>query len=85
VNIDSLDVARIIKIYSESDTLVLKMDIEGAEYDLLQDFFKKNVSKLIDHIAIEYHSDLSPFKKPEDVIEFFLKLSGVKLLAWNRR
>jgi hypothetical protein len=59
------------------------MDVEGAEYDLLLDFIKKDAMKLIDFIAIEFHNDLSPFKRPEDLFKSLIKLYGVKFLNWN--
>ncbi len=49
MTVQSLDIARIIKQYSENDTIIVKMDIEGSEYDLIQDFAKKDVFKLIDY------------------------------------
>ena len=84
VNVDSLDVARIIKKYSQSDNVIVKIDVEGAEYDLLLDFIKKDVLKLIDHIAVEFHSYVSPFKSPEDVFISLIKLSGVEFSKWTK-
>ena len=59
------------------------MDIEGSEYDLIQDFIVKDAMKLIDYIAIEFHSFVSPFNRPEDVLYSLIKLFGVKFLSWN--
>jgi hypothetical protein len=59
------------------------MDIEGAEYDLLQDFIRKDAFKLIDYIAIEFHNFLSPFKKSEDVFKSLIKNQGIQLLNWT--
>ncbi len=83
MTVQSLDIARIIKQYSEKDIVVIKMDIEGSEYDLLQDFTKKDVFKLIDYIAIEFHTNVSPFQRPEDVLLSLIQLFGVKFLSWN--
>jgi hypothetical protein len=83
VTVQSLDIARIIKQYSENDTIIVKMDIEGSEYDLLQDFAKKDVFKLVDYIAIEFHTNVSPFQRPEDVLLSLIQLFGVKFLSWN--
>ena len=83
MTVQSLDIARIIKQYSEKDIVVIKMDIEGSEYDLLQDFAKKDVFKLVDYIAIEFHTNVSPFQRPEDVLLSLIQLFGVKFLSWN--
>ncbi len=60
------------------------MDIEGAEYDLLQDFIKKDVIKLIDYIAVEFHPYVSPFKQPEDVFRSLIKNQGIQFMSWAR-
>ena len=60
------------------------MDIEGAEYDLLQDFIKKDAIKLIDYITIEFHPYISPFKTPEDVFISTINKQGIKFMLWNR-
>jgi FkbM family methyltransferase len=51
------EIARIVKLYGENDFLVLKMDVDGAEYKLLADFLDKDVLKLIDVMIITFHSD----------------------------
>ncbi len=82
--VESLEIARIIKKYSINDTVIVKMDIEGAEYDLFLDFVKKDVFKLIDFIVIKFNSAMSPYKKPEDVIFSIINLLGAKFLIWDR-
>ncbi len=84
MTVDSLDIARIIKKYSQRDNVIVKIDVEGAEYELLVDFIKKDALKLIDYIAIEFHSYVSPFKTPEDVFFSLIKHSGVEFLKWSR-
>ena len=83
VTVNCIEIARIIKQYKQNDNIIVKMDIEGAEYDLLQDFIKKDVIKLIDYIAVEFHSMLSPFKRPEDLFISLIKIFGVQFLPWS--
>ncbi len=83
MTVDSLDMARIISKYCETDTVILKMDIEGAEYDLIQDFGEKSVFKLIDYIAVEFHPYVYPFKNAQQVLMSLVRLSGTKILRWN--
>jgi FkbM family methyltransferase len=45
VTVKCMDLARLINQYNETDLIVVKMDIEGAEYDLLKDFHKKISSR----------------------------------------
>ncbi len=58
------------------------MDIEGAEYELLQDFIRKDAMKLIDYIAVEFHPSLSPFGRPEDLFISLVKIFGVNFMQW---
>jgi FkbM family methyltransferase len=83
VQVACKDIAEIINQYNERDLIVVKMDIEGAEYDLLLDFMQKDVLRLIDHIAIEFHPFVSPFKGTEDVLQAIIRLYGANFLNWN--
>ncbi len=56
---------------------------KGAEYDLLVDFIQKDAIHLIDYIAIEYHTYLSPFKNPDDLLNILLQRYGTKFARWN--
>jgi hypothetical protein len=57
----------------ESDSVFLKCDCEGAEYDLLMDASNDDM-KRIKTIAIEIHEDLHPKYKGSEVLhEKFIK------------
>lgn len=47
----------------KDDFVILKMDIEGAEYDVLERIIENDVIKLIDKVYIEWHSHM--FSNPE--------------------
>ena len=83
VTVQCRDIAKIISKYRSEDLVVLKMDIEGAEYDMLFHFYKNNVLKLIDYAAIEYHPALASIKKTSDVFSTILKLGGTKVADWG--
>ena len=59
------------------------MDIEGAEFDLIQDFIRKDAIKLIDYLAVEFHDGLSPFKTQQDIFISLIKLFDVKFMNWS--
>lgn len=82
VTVKCVDIARLIKQYKVEDIIVLKVDIEGAEYDLLMDFFKKDVFKLIDYIAVEFHPYI-PVYSTESILMQMMNVSGVQLLKWS--
>ena len=45
----------ILNNFSEQDYLVLKMDIEGLEYKIIDHLLKNNVFKMINELKIEFH------------------------------
>ena len=48
------------------DTVVVKVDIEGAEYALLRRIIHKGLLPLIDHLAVEWHEDVQyVFAEPD--------------------
>lgn len=78
-----VDVAKLIKQYDKEDFVVVKIDIEGAEYDLLLHFIKENVMPLIDYLIVEFHkNDGKKFTQPEDVYKSLIQLYGVKFKEW---
>lgn len=83
VTVQCKDVASLIKSYDVDDLVVVKIDIEGAEYDLLLNFIKKDVLKFIDYIAVEFHSPLSNMTKPEDVFKAIFNQFGTKYVNWT--
>lgn len=83
VTVKCVDLARLINQYNETDLIVVKMDIEGAEYDLLKDFQKKDTFKLIDFIAVEFHDFVSPYPKAESDFVQMINETGMKFVKWN--
>ena len=55
VTVNGIDIAEILAKYSPDDEIVLKIDIEGSEYDLLLHLIKTGTLHLVDIIAVEFH------------------------------
>jgi FkbM family methyltransferase len=56
-----------IKNLSEEDHVILKMDIEGAEYDVLEKIIEAGALKFINRLYIEWHSHM--FAVPDNYIK----------------
>jgi len=67
------------------DNIVVKMNVEGAEYDLLQDLIVKDALKFIDYMAVFYHTNvrISSLATPEDVFNSLIRKQGVKEINWR--
>lgn len=78
------DVAGIINNYSIDDFIVIKMDIEGAEYDLILDFIKKNVFEKIDIFAIEFHPRVhNSFKNADLILKAIHDIYRTQIIIWK--
>jgi len=82
VQVDCVDMVRILLKYDKNDFILVKMDIEGSEYEMLLHLYKNNVLDFIDQMAIENHPYINPFKSSMDVFDFIIKQSGIKVIKW---
>jgi FkbM family methyltransferase len=69
-----VDLDSFIRTYSEQDFIILKMDIEGGEYDLIEYLLQKNTFTYINKFYIELHTGKVGKTKNDD-IELLEKLS----------
>ena len=83
MNLPCVDIAGLIKKYDIDDVVVVKIDIEGAEYDLIVDFIKKDALRFIDFMTVEYHNAISPFSSVEHALNKIITENGIKFMQWN--
>ena len=57
INVTAVDVVTLFRQFRESDTVVMKMDIEGGEYDLLRRMISRGLMAIVDRLAVEWHHD----------------------------
>lgn len=71
---------------SPEDEIIIKLDIEGAEYDLLEHLIKSHVLPRIKKMYIEWHSYAMKNKESLDIrqqqIESVLKENNIKVISW---
>ena len=65
-----VDIDRVIREYSKEDYVILKIDIEGAEYELLEYMLSKNTFEFVDVLYIEFHT--GKVHKTEDDNKYLL-------------
>jgi FkbM family methyltransferase len=68
----------------KKDKITLKLDIEGAEYQVLQHMIETKSISLISKLFVEFHSDTLPDKKclELDIVEK-IKSLGIEVLDWD--
>lgn len=76
--------------YCKADFVFVKMDIEGAEFDVMEHVIKSGAVGLIDQIALEWHAHKYPMPEKEKLnkrraaIEANLTAAGVKMIDWDQ-
>ena len=82
--VECVDFSRILKRYKDFETIV-KMDIEGAEYDVLRHVIKEDTAKLMDAIFVEWHHSSMTNEDDNSTQEIVeqLKDVGVQVFDWH--
>ena len=91
IDVKIIDFSCHLKKKSETfDKIIVKMDIEGAEFDLLQSLIDKDTIHLIDILYVEFHSHhLAPpknkimKKKERGIVSHINENTDVKLRIWH--
>jgi FkbM family methyltransferase len=55
INVKCIDFAKFINSFMDEDYLVVKLDIEGAEYDVLTHLIETNTITKINELYVEFH------------------------------
>ena len=81
-NVKTIDLDKWLKdSIKEDEIVVLKIDIEGAEYDVIPHLFKNNIHNLVEYWLVEFHRLKTP--NCNDAIEKETR-NKVKVLAdWS--
>tara|TARA_R100000008_G_scaffold27421_1_gene15211 strand:+ start:8122 stop:8784 length:663 start_codon:yes stop_codon:yes gene_type:complete len=74
----------ILNNFSKEDYIVLKLDIEGAEYRIIEDLKNKNVLNYINEFFYEWHGPKKGYTFEDDMNAFTtLKEAGITPKLWN--
>ena len=71
--------------YERDDYIVLKLDIEGAEYEIFDDFFSKNTFYYINEIVGEFHNKKCgiPIERDEQIVSKLKNEYGLNWKEWE--
>ncbi len=69
--------------FSPDDYIILKLDIEGSEFDILEKMVSDDTLKWVNVLAVEFHSFHLPYKEREEKLMAAIKASGVKFVDWQ--
>jgi FkbM family methyltransferase len=80
--VKSVSLSNFLKQYSIDDYIVVKLDIEGSEYFVIEDLFSAGEIEKIDELYIEWHDHFFPHLKNKGS-ELKNKLSKTKIKINN--
>ena len=82
INVDCIDFSSfILNNFDRKDEIIVKMDIEGAEYEVLGKMIAEDSISYINDLIIEFHDDRT--EKDSGPIKKELENKGVKVKIWH--
>lgn len=87
VNVTCIDIVSLLSEFTKEDLVIMKIDIEGSEYEMLAHMIVNNVVELVDYLAVEYHNNVLE-KTPhslitsESMLDFIIRKFNTKLVKW---
>jgi FkbM family methyltransferase len=85
IQVECLDFSRWLQENIQpADSVTLKLDIEGAEYDVLWKLLNEGTIRLIHTLHVEFHTDTLPSKKDQyEPLVAALRQAGIEPLNWD--
>ncbi|MHA1591198.1 MAG: FkbM family methyltransferase [Candidatus Heimdallarchaeaceae archaeon] len=70
--------------FCKDDYIIFKADIEGSEFDILEQMIKDNTISWLDELYCEFHSFHMPeYKEKEMAIRKFIKDNNINFKEWD--
>lgn len=85
IEVECRDLSDILKKYNDDDYIVVKLDIEGAEFNTLRKLIKDGTISKINDLYVEWHHD---YVESEDIstceeLKNIILNKGIKLYEWH--
>lgn len=82
VDIETIDFSEFIeKNFTMNDLIIVKLDVEGAEYNILQKLLDSDIIHYINDLYVEFHDQKVKGFSKENIIEQLSK-TNVKVHSW---
>jgi len=67
-----------------SDYVILKLDVEGAEYDILEKILRDRTVERLNHLFVEWHwNKVAVPRDRHDAVVWELRRHGIPILDWD--
>jgi len=81
IEVECVDISRLINEYDKDDFIIVKMDVEGAEFELVRKLLKDNTIEKINEIYIEWHTQHVPGESYDSERELKEQLSKTNAIV----
>lgn len=84
-SVDFSDTLKRLQLLSQAGEVLIKMDIEGAEFEVLEKMIRDETIKLVSHLWVEWHdSKMTPeyTVRKEKIIDY-LKRNKISWSEWS--
>jgi FkbM family methyltransferase len=83
VEVECIDLCEFIKErFNKEDHIVIKLDVEGAEYPILEKMIKENIIDYVNIFYVEFHNHMLETQYDEQHIRNELSNRNIKLVDW---
>jgi FkbM family methyltransferase len=82
VLVETIDFSKFLKQFSDNEVYI-KMDIEGAEFEVLRKCINDKTYKIINTLWVEWHDVDIEIESSETILEIKNNLTGVNILDWE--
>lgn len=88
VPVPCIDLSKFLELHtSEDDFIVMKLDVEGAEYDILDKMLEEMTLHRISHLFVEFHAkyftNLEEMQQREFNLVQKIRAEGINLHHWG--
>jgi len=86
LKVPCFDLSSFINSFDKDDYIILKLDIEGAEYEILSKMIDDNTIKRVNELHGEFHPNKinkSEIKLLEEKVDNYLKENNIKFNIWE--
>ena len=78
------NVTNLHDLIAQNDNIFVKMDVEGAEFQILAHLIKNNALDYIDHITVNFQDSLSPYNSTADAFIDIINSFNSKFRKWEK-
>jgi FkbM family methyltransferase len=82
IQVPCVDIGSLLANYDSNDFIVMKIDIEGAEFELLGNLIARNLLDLIDVISTEFHPIDGVMKTATEMLTYIINTKNINQVTW---